>query len=282
MDIHLLQQRGKRRQRYKKNTKSTRNECLFAFFLILFTQSSGKSSILVNKHLLKIEVEDHHICRSTVHALRKDKLRGIRDVVAVLFQDITQPEAELDFGDKLEERHIKVASQSHLKIGLEGLCAEFGMLGRGKVVLYHGSRKGIGTVVVVAAGTELEIDRNGDVGRLHVLALARAVEEVDVLYMLRPEIQTGIDAHVNVVAELETAENSYTEPEVLPVAVRHPLVAGFVDISVAHKAEALVVDTDIEAIVPTAGVDEGFVLYLALLCPHRKGDRKAEKEGKQP
>ena len=254
----------------------------FCVFLILFTQSSGKSSILVNKHLLKIEVEDHHICRSTVHALRTDKLRGIRDVVAVLFQDITQPEAELDFGDELKERHIKVASQAYLKIGLKRFGAEFGMLGRGEVVLYHGSRKGIGPVVIVATGTELEIDRNGYVGRLHVLALARAVKEVDVLNMLRPEIQSGIDAHVDIVAELKAAEYSDTEAKVLPVAVRHPLVAGFVDISVAHKAEALVVDTDSEAIVPTAGVDEGFVLYLALLCPHRKGDRKAEKEGKQP
>ena len=106
--------------------------------------------------------------------------------------------------------------------------------------------------------------------------------DFDVLYMLRPEIQTGIDAPVNVVAELETAENSYTEPEVLPVAVRHPLVAGFVDISVADEVEPLVVDTDVEAIVPTAGIDEGFVLYLALLCPRRKSDRQAEKDGKQP
>ena len=209
-------------------------------------------------------------------------MRGVGDVIAVLLQDISQTETELDFGDELKERHIKVASQAYLKIGLKRFGAEFGMLGRGEVVLYHGSRKGIGPVVIVATGTELEIDRNGYVGRLHVLALARAVKEVDVLNMLRPEIQSGIDAHVDIVAELKAAEYSDTEAKILPVAVRHPLVAGFVDISVADEVEPLVVDTDVEAIVPTAGIDEGFVLYLALLCPRRKSDRQAEKDGKQP
>lgn len=243
---------------------------------MVMTFTQGK---LHHRRLLEIEIEDYHIGGSAIYALGEDVLRGVSDVVAVLLQDIAETKAELEFGDEFEEGHIDVTAETHLKVGLKRLRAELHVLGRREVVLRHHTSESIGTIIVESLRTELEVNGHGNVCGLHVLTGTRAVGDIDILDVLRPEVKTGIDTHIDPLVDLETAQHTDAEAEVLTITLCHPLLPGLrKDVAIVHQRKPLIVESDVETIVPTSGVDEGLVLYLPLLGRNRQPDGKAEHE----
>ena len=55
--------------------------------------------------------------------------------------------------------------------------------------------------------------------------------------MLRPEAQTGIEAQLKIIVELEAAQHTDAEPDVLAVALCHPLIACLIGVSIADEVK---------------------------------------------
>lgn len=85
--------------------------------------------------LLEIEGQYHHAARCSVERLSVLEQVLVYEVATVLYQQISESEAELQLRDELEEGQIQVTSKANLKHCIEALCEQCLLLLYGKV--YH-------------------------------------------------------------------------------------------------------------------------------------------------
>lgn len=208
---------------------------------------------------------------------------GVGQVGTVVLDDIQKTEAELELGHKLEERQIDVATHANLKIEVEGLEQQLLVLACGKV--NHGIDTGydIGTEIVVARSSHLEVDGHGDVGALDDL---RGIDTAVLLVedgMLLTEMNGGRHTQREVVVESPLAEHTYGEAGAVVVDLGVPLLTtGRIDEAIVAQFEVLQVHAKEEAIVKLPLVDVRAVLYLALLGCQAEGKDEDEKGDKAP
>lgn len=232
--------------------------------------------------LFKIKREDKHRHRGAVKALRVDKLRGVGQVRALLVKNIAKTQAELQFGNKFKERHIEVASHTHLQHYVEGFRAHLGVLARRQVNTGLDAADDIGAEIVETRGGHLEVNGHGNVGALHGLRIAPTSGQIAKDDVLRAKMEGGKHAQAQGLAQTPFAEHTHAEAQALLVGLGHPLVARIgVDVTIVVELEALVVGTDEEAVVETPLVDEGLVLHLALLGIQCRPAHKKEEAGQQ-
>lgn len=222
------------------------------------------------KRLFEIKRQDKHAHGGAVDALRENKLRGVGEVGSVLVEHIAQAEAEFQFGDKFEERHVEVAAQTCFEHEIKGFRTQFRLLVAHEVVHRLHAGDDIGAEVIEALPAELKVHRYADVARLHVLRLLLAVAQVSERDVLAAEVQRRNDAQPHVVAHFPFPQHTHAEAEALAVGRRHPLVARLrVDISVVVEPQPLVVQAYKETVVEAPLINERFVLHAPTLRLHR-------------
>ena len=232
--------------------------------------------------LFKIKREDKHRHRGAVEALRVDKLRGVGQVRALLVKNIAETQAELQFGNKFKERHIEVASHTHLQHYVEGFRAHLGVLARRQVNAGLDAADDIGAEIVETRGGHLEVNGHGYVGALHGLRIAPTSDQITKDDVLRAEMEGRKHAQAQGLAHAPFTEHTHAEAQALLVGLGHPLVARIgVDVAIVVELEALVVGTDEEAVVETPLVDEGLVLHLALLRIQCRPAQHEDEAGQQ-
>ena len=233
-------------------------------------------------NLFKVEGEHHHVGRGALQTLRENQLRRIGQVGAIAAECVVQAETELDFRNQLEERQIKVAAETHFREGLERSRADVTAFRRGEVVHHVESAHHIGTKIIVAWGGDFDEGWYGDIGRFHVLRQLLFCRHVAKGQMLRAEMQRGGDAQRQMPGDSPFAQDTNRETEVLSVVLAHPLcTVGGVDVAVVDEFQPLVVESDLETVVPRALVDERLVLHHTLLRPAAECGEAKEKEEEQ-
>ena len=130
---------------------------------------------ILRNRLFEIKRQDKHAHGGAVDALREDKLRGVGKVGSVLVEHIAQAEAEFQFGNELEERHVEVAAQTRFDHEIKRLCTKFRLLVAHEVVHRLHAGNDIRAEVVEALSAELKVHRQADVAGFHVLRLLLAV-----------------------------------------------------------------------------------------------------------
>ena len=241
---------------HKKDTSKHALRCVFLY--------------IPRKRLFEIKRQDKHAHGGAVDALRENKLRGVGEVGSVLVEHIAQAEAEFQFGDKFEERHVEVATQTCFEHEIKGFRTQFRLLVAHEVVHWLHAGDDIGAEVIEALSAELKVHRYADVARLHVLRLFFAVAQIPKSDVLAAEVKRRNDAQPHVIAHFPFPQHTHAETKILSVGCCHPLVARLrVDVSVVVEPQPLVVQAYKETVVEAPLINERFVLHAPTLRLYR-------------
>jgi len=230
--------------------------------------------------LLKIECDDDHLRLSLVDGVCEDELIGVGEVVSLLVDDVGEPIGELDFRDELEERPVEITAESRFQIAVEAVEQQVFLFFHGQVVHRIHTHHGIRTVVVEPLAGDFQVDRQGDIGGLHVLDFRSVVEVVDELHVLRPEMHGRNDAQREVVVQAVFRQHAHAESRLVVGCVGIPVVAVLIHESVVHELDVLEMDTGEESVVELPLVNIRTVHHLTLLGVGRRQHHN-ESEGCQ-
>ena len=177
--------------------------------------------------LLEIEDEGDHFGGGAVDGLGIFQEGSIDEVGAVVSEDVTQAEAELQFGNELEIREVDIATHTYFDVTVETFGEQGTVLAGGEVDGGRYADGRIGTEIVVARRSYLEVNGNSEIGRFEVL---RRVAPRDLFMehgVLLPEMNGRLQAQAKGLVKTQFAEHTHGEAGLVVVDLGVPLLTCF-------------------------------------------------------
>lgn len=204
---------------------------------------------------------------TAIDGLRVFQQSAVDEVAAVLLDDVEQSEAELDFGDELEERQVEVTPEAYFQVEVEGTEPQGFVLAGCEIDHRVDAGNEVGTEVVVAWSCELHINGHGDVGALERLRTVGSAALLVIDGMFLSEVDCRQHTQREMIVQAKVAKHTHRETRAVVVNLGIPLLARLgVDVAVVLQLNVLHVEAKMEAIVETPLVDVGAVLHLGFLC----------------
>lgn len=159
--------------------------------------------------LFEVEAEDYHLGVGFLHRFGVGQHVFVAQLIGmVCVKTVAQTIHELQFGSKLEERQVKIASDAYF--GTDVVAFEFDVVGAFAAQVYHWIDAGheVRTVVVESWRCEDEVEGRRDIDRLQILFLLpwfavrvkilqiaeRKVAVAEVHGGRHAELEVGVDA----------------------------------------------------------------------------------------
>ena len=189
--------------------------------------------------LFEIERHYNHFAHDLVDRLREFHIIRIEQVLALFLKDIEQTEGEFHLRYKFEEGKIIVASHAEFHHEIELFQQKLLLFLDSKVE--HGADAGryVRAVVVETFGREFQMQRQGYICCLHLLARYLPAVLFAEYNVVLPEVHCGQSAQGEMVSKTEVGKHAHAEAGVILRNVGTPRLAVLRYKAVVHELHIL-------------------------------------------
>lgn len=230
--------------------------------------------------LLEIKAEGDHLGPGTVQGVGVLYQRSINEVATILLEEVGESEAELDLGDEFEVAQIHVAAHTYFQTAVHGIHAKGMVLACGEVDAWGYAGHEIGTEIVVARRSKLQVEGKG-----YLCALDDRCGVATAYLLMKPstllaKVKGGGETQGEVLVETQFGQHAYVEARAIVVDVAVPLLAGLgIDMAIVGELNILHMEAQEKTIVKVTHVEVGAVHHTTLLRHTREcGEQHDEYE----